>query len=163
MVCVERNPEFVDIGRRVLPEARWECADVFDPLTWAGLGQFDWFLSNPPFGGKKPPLKETKKWLKFRGDSALMIIEIGMKATYPDGFALVILPQSQCPFAHSGVPRYKVQTPMPAMQKFLRTLPNVKLSITSGVTDCANPDDIVRGFRDTGIVTEIVRIEWDAP
>src|SRR5580700_11284325 len=28
-VCVERNPQFVEVGRRVMPEAEWICADLF--------------------------------------------------------------------------------------------------------------------------------------
>src|SRR5262245_26291139 len=28
IVCIERNPSSVEIGRKVLPEAKWICADV---------------------------------------------------------------------------------------------------------------------------------------
>lgn len=46
-VCVERNPAYVRVGRKVLPEAHWICGDVFDLPP--GLGRFDTAISNPPF------------------------------------------------------------------------------------------------------------------
>lgn len=30
ITCVEINPEYVRIGKKLLPEATWICADVFD-------------------------------------------------------------------------------------------------------------------------------------
>lgn len=47
LTCVEINPEFVRVGKRVLPEAKWICADFFHgkPKGW-----FDSAISNPPFG-----------------------------------------------------------------------------------------------------------------
>lgn len=49
IVCVERNPEYVAVGRRVLPEALWVCADVFE-LPTEFRHTFDLAISNPPFG-----------------------------------------------------------------------------------------------------------------
>ena len=40
LVCVERNREYVRVGRRVLPEADWICADLFD-LPMDFVGAFD--------------------------------------------------------------------------------------------------------------------------
>jgi 16S rRNA G1207 methylase RsmC len=52
IVCVERNPEYVAVGRRVLPEAEWICADLFAlPADLCGIERdFDVVISNPPFG-----------------------------------------------------------------------------------------------------------------
>lgn len=49
MVCVERNPEYVCVGRRVLPEATWICGDLLD-VPGMDLGILDCAISNPPFG-----------------------------------------------------------------------------------------------------------------
>src|SRR6266536_4254922 len=49
LVCVERNPAYVKVGRKVLPEATWVCADILD-LPSMQLGRFDAVISNPPFG-----------------------------------------------------------------------------------------------------------------
>ncbi|MFF2206007.1 methyltransferase [Streptomyces sp. NPDC058145] len=49
MVCVEKNPEYVRVGRRVLPEATWLCHDLLDAADM-DLGLFDCAISNPPFG-----------------------------------------------------------------------------------------------------------------
>lgn len=38
LVCVEANPAYVAVGRKILPEATWICADVLDPATMTGLG-----------------------------------------------------------------------------------------------------------------------------
>lgn len=47
LVCVEVNPQYVEVGRKLLPEATWIQASIFD---LPDLGQFDWAISNPPFG-----------------------------------------------------------------------------------------------------------------
>ncbi|MEM6617579.1 MAG: hypothetical protein AAF619_13740, partial [Pseudomonadota bacterium] len=46
LVCVEINPAFVEIGKKMIPEATWICADVFDVLD-IELGHFDCAVSNP--------------------------------------------------------------------------------------------------------------------
>ena len=48
LTCVEINPEFVRVGRVVVPDAEWICGSVFDILPQ--LRQFDSAISNPPFG-----------------------------------------------------------------------------------------------------------------
>jgi len=47
IVCVEFNPQYVEVGRKLLPEATWVQASVFD---LPDLGHFDVAISNPPFG-----------------------------------------------------------------------------------------------------------------
>src|SRR5690606_13034285 len=49
IVCVERNANYVEIGRAAVPGATWICADVFDVDTYRHLGPFDVVISNPPF------------------------------------------------------------------------------------------------------------------
>ena len=40
ITCVELNPHYVEVGKKVVPEATWICADVLDPFLpdlWANL------------------------------------------------------------------------------------------------------------------------------
>ncbi|TDD34616.1 hypothetical protein E1286_40665 [Nonomuraea terrae] len=48
-MCVESNELYVEVGRRVLPEATWIVGDVFD-VSSMGLGMFDCAISKPPSG-----------------------------------------------------------------------------------------------------------------
>src|ERR1044072_699517 len=49
LTCVEINPDYVAVGKKILPEARWMEASFFDVLSM-DLGHFDVAISNPPFG-----------------------------------------------------------------------------------------------------------------
>lgn len=51
LVCAELNPEYVRVGRKLLPEAEWVNASIFDLPD--NLGHFDVAVSNPPFGKLK--------------------------------------------------------------------------------------------------------------
>ena len=48
LVCVEMNPAYIEVGKRILPQSRWICGDVFNLPP--DLGRFDCVISNPPFG-----------------------------------------------------------------------------------------------------------------
>jgi len=60
LVCVEREPAYAAVGRKVLPEATWIVADVF---SLQDLGAFDLAVSNPPYGR----LKRTGDGPRYRG------------------------------------------------------------------------------------------------
>jgi predicted RNA methylase len=47
IVCVEMNPDYVAVGRKILPYATWMCCDIFD---MPNVGHFSCAISNPPFG-----------------------------------------------------------------------------------------------------------------
>lgn len=47
LVCVEINPAYIEVGRKILPEATWVQADIFQ---LPDLGHFDLAIGNPPFG-----------------------------------------------------------------------------------------------------------------
>ncbi len=72
-VCVEKNPIFAAVGKRLFPEATWLVQDVFE--LDESLGKFDQFYSNPPFG----PLPKEHR---VKGDTKCFqyaVAEIGMK------------------------------------------------------------------------------------
>jgi hypothetical protein len=47
IVCVELNEKYAEVGRKMVPEAEWIVASIFN---LPGLGRFDHAISNPPFG-----------------------------------------------------------------------------------------------------------------
>jgi len=46
ITCVEINPRYVVVGQKLLPQARWIVADVFDWRT-LDLGRYDVAIANP--------------------------------------------------------------------------------------------------------------------
>ncbi|MEV1178951.1 hypothetical protein [Nonomuraea sp. NPDC049784] len=97
MVCVERNPAYVKVGRKTVPEATWICADVFD-LAHTDLGQFDTVMSNPPFGYTQ----RTGNGPRYRGRRfEYHVIDIASDLARTGVF---IVPQIAAPFRYSGVP-----------------------------------------------------------
>nr|WP_244978361.1 methyltransferase [Bradyrhizobium pachyrhizi] len=99
IVCIERNPAYVEVGRKVLPEAQWICADVFE-FDLKGLGHFGCAIANPPFGatpraGNGP--RYTGRSFEFH------LIDIASDIA---DYGAFIIPQMSAPFQYSGVPCY---------------------------------------------------------
>lgn len=73
VTCVETNPEFIEVGKRLLPQAEWVRGDMFDLSFVKSLGTFSQGVSNPPYG-RVPTV--ACKWTTFRGSAHLMMAEI---------------------------------------------------------------------------------------
>ena len=95
LVCVEVNPEYAKIGKRILPDAEWMVCSAFDPQVLA-LGRFAWAISNPPFG-KIKALDYTGPYTG--GDFEYKVIELASRLAK---FGAFILPQMSAPFRISG-------------------------------------------------------------
>ena len=97
LVCVEINPAYVEIGKKIIPEATWICGDVFDVLEM-GLGHFGHAIANPPFGcvnrhGRSSP--------NYTGsDFAYHVIDLASELAE---FGAFILPTGSAPFQYSNV------------------------------------------------------------
>ena len=50
LTCIEFNPNYIEVGKRVLPEAEWIHADA---LSYQYDRKYDFAISNPPFGNIK--------------------------------------------------------------------------------------------------------------
>lgn len=100
LVCVELNPEYVEIGRKMLPEATWICGSIFD--LPADIGRFDYAISNPPFGN----IKTGGEWKgKYTGsDFEFRAIEVASQLA---DFGTFIIPQSSAGFRYSGAHYYE--------------------------------------------------------
>lgn len=100
MVCIEKNPDYVRVGRKIVPHAEWIEADVFDVLDM-GLGRFDAAISNPPFGKVAKGVKEAPG---INGDFEFHVIGLAMALS---DFGQFILPQMSAGFTYSGRPYYE--------------------------------------------------------
>lgn len=85
ITCVEINPDYAAVGRKLLPEATWIVGDALADLD---IGRFDWVISNPPFGR-----------LNGHGNFDLAVVECAER--YAD-MGTFILPSGSVPWAYSG-------------------------------------------------------------
>lgn len=99
IVCVESNPDYVQVGRALLPQACWIQASVFD--LPGGLGGFDVAIANPPFGrvgrdGNGP---------RYRGgEFEYHVIDVAAGLASSGAF---IVPTSSAGFCLSGRPCFE--------------------------------------------------------
>lgn len=105
ITCIEINPDYVAVGRKILPEARWIEASVFDVLDME-FGHFDIAISNPPFGRVTRP--EGKRAPRYRGaEFEFHVIDI---AAHLASYGAFILPQMSSGFRYSGSQDYRRDT-----------------------------------------------------
>lgn len=95
IVCVEKNPAYVAVGRKLLPEATWICGDVLD-VPGMGLGTFDTAIANPPFGkversGNAPGY--TGQYFEYHAIAVASLIARN---------GAFIVPNESAPFRHIG-------------------------------------------------------------
>jgi hypothetical protein len=103
IVCVEKNPEYVRIGRKVLPEATWICADVFDVPHMDLGGPFDMAIANPPFGSRVS--RGGRKAPRYGGGLfEYHVIDVAAEVARHGAF---IIPQESAPFRYSGRIRFE--------------------------------------------------------
>lgn len=100
ITCVEINPAYVEIGRKLLPSARWICADVFS-LTPQQIGRFDVVISNPPFG----QVQRSGSGPRYTGAHFDLHV-VDLAAEFADR-GTFILPAMSAPFRLSGQRNYQ--------------------------------------------------------
>ena len=141
ITCIEINPTYVEIGKKLLPEATWICGDLMDSDLLGSLDYFDCAIGNPPFGNIKC---NSNHYLKYQGKNfEYKIIEIGSYIAKSGAF---IVPQESAPFAYSGRPIYEVKKSSKyiafesAIQLELEAGTPVDTSIAKGRWKGTNPD-----------------------
>lgn len=102
-LCVERNPAYVRVGRKVLPEATWLCADILDLPDLANQlgGVFDCAISNPPFG-PRPRHRNAPGYTGRRFEYHTIAVAAGLARR-----GVFIVPQTSAPFHYSGQPNFE--------------------------------------------------------
>ena len=148
ITCIELNPRYVEIGRKILPEATWICADALDPELWAKLGVFDGAYSNPPFSS---PNTYTNRSKTAGGKMEFAIIEQAVKVSrFEAGF---IIPQNSSPFRYSGARNFAEKTHGPGVDHFNKT--GIMLRPGAGV----DADFYLQEWKNTAPRVELVF--WD--
>ncbi len=100
-VCVERNPDYVRVGRKIMPEATWIEGDILD-VPSMGLGLFEVAIGNPPFGAITRS-KDAPGGYKGRRFEYHAIAVAATVARY----GVFIIPQPSAPFRYSGQPSFE--------------------------------------------------------
>lgn len=96
IVCVEINPDYVEIGKKLVPEATWICGDVLDPILIASLGHFDAAYGNPPFGN----VKGSGNAPRYTGSTfEFKVMDIASDIADTGTF---LIPQESASFRYSG-------------------------------------------------------------
>lgn len=151
ITCVEINPDYVAVGRKILPEARWIEASVFDVLDM-GLGQFDVAISNPPFGRITRP--EGKGAPRYKGgEFEFHVIDI---AAHLANYGTFILPQMSSGFRYSGSQRYERDTSGKAFDFQQKT--GIYLGPSCGIDTAFYKDS----WRGVSPICEIVCCDFEA-
>ena len=99
ITCVEINPDYVAVGKKVLPEATWLQADVFS--LPGDIGHFDCAIANPPFG----PARTSDRAPRFTGNVfEYRVIDIASDIA---DYGVFLIPQVSAPFEYSGKQAYR--------------------------------------------------------
>lgn len=148
IVCIEKNPDYVAVGKRVLPEATWICADVFD-VPSMNLGRFDVAISNPPFGAVA---RNGRRAPRFSGgEFEYHVIDIASDLA---DYGTFIIPQMSAPFRFSGQSHYREAKD----DRYLRFVEQTGIELAAGCgVDCDYHKDEWHGVSP---VVEIVTCEF---
>lgn len=98
ITCVELNPEYVMIGKRVLPEAEWICGDA---LQYSPDRFYRVAYGNPPFGNINT--SEAFTGLYKGSEFEYKVIE---HASTFSAYGVWIVPQGSAGFVYSGAQYY---------------------------------------------------------
>jgi hypothetical protein len=128
ITCVEINPDYVEVGKRVVPQVNWVCASVFD-LDKIGNG-YDWAMSNPPFGNINRRGKNSPRYSGAKFEYHVFDI-----ASHVAKFGAFIAPKESFPFRYSGERSHRYESNSKHLDFVKRT--NIKLNCASVDTSFA--------------------------
>jgi hypothetical protein len=144
VLCVEQRPEYVAVGRKILPHATWVCCDIFNLLD---IGRFDCAIANPPFGAAR----RRQSGPRYHG-SRFEYHAIDVASDLADA-GVFIIPQESAPFKYSGERQFSLTAPdrMPHYGDFYAATA-VELEHSCGIDTSIYRND----WRDVSPSTEIV-------
>jgi len=118
VTCIEVNPYFVEIGKKLLPEINWICGNAFDLpeiIKTYNLGHFDTIMANPPFGkvSRGPDERDRLARGKHMGGPRYKGPEfeyhlMDLASDYAD-YGVFLVPQMSAPFRFSGARYFQWQ------------------------------------------------------
>jgi predicted RNA methylase len=146
LTCVEINQEYLSIGKRILPNANWIHASVFDAdygMVW------DWAISNPPFGA----IKEGSFKGKYTGSQfEYKVMEVASRIARLGAF---IIPQMSANFRYSGKQHFSEEESDKA-RKF-REQTGIVMGANCGIDTAMYKDD----WKGVSPICEIVICEFE--
>jgi predicted RNA methylase len=145
IVCVERNPDYVAVGRKILPEATWIEADVFDLPT--ELTGYDCAISNPPFGKVKTAPANLKHATEYE------VIRIASRIAR---FGVFVLPSGSVPFRVGQESASQFDIPCAKYERFSAET-GIRLEPNCGIITVG--EEIK--WHGTNIATEIALAEFE--
>lgn len=149
IVCVETNADYVRVGRKILPEAQWIHASIFD-LPDLG-GRFDYAIANPPFGN----VARDGRAPRYTGaEFEYHVLDI---AAHHADAGVFILPQQSTPFRFSGQDRYWETTTRKHDRFVAQT--GIQLAPGCGVDTTVHRDD----WHGVSVVAEVATCNFDRP
>ncbi|WP_405183581.1 N-6 DNA methylase (plasmid) [Nocardia sp. NBC_01377] len=98
--CIESNPDYLRVGRRVMPDAEWILGDILD-VPSMGLDRFDMAIANPPFGA----VARSKNAPGYNGARFEYHVIAVASMMADDG--VFIVPQRSSGFEFSGKSEYR--------------------------------------------------------
>ena len=152
ITCIEINSNNVDVGKKVVPEAKWIQGDVLDLDLILSLGQFDFAISNPPFG-KVPTVSGKPSFNYTGGEAEFKVLDIASVIANHVGF---IVPQGSAGFKYSGQRQYTIDK----TAKFSKFVEQTGIEVGHGIPiDTSAPG--IDSFRNTNITVEFIEAETD--
>jgi len=121
VVCIELNPAYAEIGRKIVPEAQWIVGDALT-MDLSALGHFSVAISNPPFG------RPATRAAGVRHNFEFAVIE---RASRLADLGVFIVPQTSAPFEYSGHQNFRSR-PSESYEKFRRET-GIALSPNCGI------------------------------
>lgn len=149
IVCVEANPRYVEIGKKLVPQAQWICGSVEDTELLQSLGYFNTAISNPPFG-RVPTMTDVCTEKYTGGLAEYKVIEL---SSCMADYGVFLLPQESAGFSYSGVQCYERK----ASTKYARFEKETGIELGAG---CGIDTTAYSGFKNTSITCEIATTEF---
>lgn len=152
IACIEANPRYVEVGKKLLPEGRWICADVFDWRSWwrdeLDGAMFDVAISNPPFG----TVKRQGTGPRYRGrEFEFHVMDIASEIADRGVF---IVPQQSAPFRYSGSQEFRRLETGRGIEFEQAT--GLYLDIGCGIDTAYYRD----AWKDTSVLCEVVTVDF---
>jgi hypothetical protein len=147
LTCIEINPDYLRIGKKIVPDATWLNCSVFDAQVLA-LGLFDCAISNPPFGTiKGDDYRGAYKGSQFE----YKVMEIASRLARYGAF---ILPATSANFEYSGKQCYREVESQKA--KVFREQTGILMQPSCGIDTAIYQDD----WRGVSPICEVVVCEF---
>jgi predicted RNA methylase len=148
ITCVEINPDYIEVGKKILPHARWIQADVLDLPPDIG-NDYHCAISNPPFGARKADgsrARYTGKHFEYK------VIDL---ASTLARYGVFIVPQNLSPYQMSGR-RSKEEVASRDYEQFVK-MTGITFEPNCGIDAAVYKDE----WHDASVMTEVAIADFE--